>query len=47
MFFVPEVEYLGHKISQQGIEPTEKVRVIMNAPKPKSVTQLKAFLGSY
>ena len=42
MFFAPEVKYLGHKISQQGIEPTEeKVRAIMNAPKPKSVTQLK------
>ena len=26
MFFAPEVEYLGHKISQQGIELTEKVR---------------------
>ena len=44
----PEVNYmyLGHKIGRNGIEPTwEKVQAITNAPVPKSVSELKAFLG--
>ena len=41
-----EVEYLGHKISRDGIQPTmKKVSAITNAPKPINVSQLKAFLG--
>ena len=40
------IEYLGHKISEKGIQPTEeKVRAIVKAPAPNNVTQLKAFLG--
>ena len=43
---VPEVEYLSHKISKHGIEPTmEKVRAITEAPHPKNVAELRAFLG--
>ena len=39
----PKVEYLSHKISKHGIEPTmEKVRAITEAPHPKNV---RAFLG--
>ena len=45
-FMLPSIEYLGHKISDKGIQPTEeKVRAIVKAPAPNNVTQLKAFLG--
>ena len=45
-FLLPEVEYLGHKISQDGLRPTEeKIKAIRDAPKPVNVSQLKAFLG--
>ena len=41
-----EVEYLGHKISAKGLEPTqEKVQAIIDAPVPRNVSQLKSFLG--
>ena len=43
-FMLQEVEYLGHKISANGLEPTqEKVRAIVEAPAPRNVTQLKSF----
>ena len=46
-FLLPTVEYLGHKISAQGLQPTdEKIRAINNAPAPTNVSQLKSFLGS-
>ena len=42
----PKVEYLGHVISRDGIQPTaEKVRAITEAPRPKDVAELRAFLG--
>ncbi len=45
-FMLTEVEYLGHKISRRGLQPTtEKVRAVANAPPPQNVTQLKSFLG--
>ena len=45
-FLLKEVEYLGHKISAKGLQPsTEKVQAIMEAPQPTNVTQLKSFLG--
>ena len=45
-FLLKEVEYLGHKISAQGLQPLmEKVQAIMEAPQPVNVTQLKSFLG--
>ena len=45
-FMLPEVEYLGHKITSRGLHPSEeKVRALKNAPKPTNVTQLKSFLG--
>ena len=41
-----EVEYLGHKISEKGLQPTTgKVRAIVDAPQHKNETQLKSFLG--
>ena len=46
-FMLPEVQYLGHKISARGLEPSvEKVKAIREAPTPKNVTQLKSFLGA-
>ena len=43
---LPSVEYLGHKISDKGIQSTEaKIRAIVKAPTPNNVSQLKAFLG--
>ena len=45
-FILPEVEYLGHKISEKGLQPTtQKVRAIVEAPRPTNVSQLKSFLG--
>ena len=45
-FLLPEVEYLGHKITKYGLQPTaEKIRAIKEAPVPENLTQLKSFLG--
>ncbi len=45
-FMMNEVEYLGHKISREGLQPAEeKVRAIRSAPTPGNVSQLKSFLG--
>ena len=45
-FMLPEMEYLGHRISTRGLEPlASKVRAIAEAPTPTYVSQLKSFLG--
>ena len=45
-FLLQEIEYLGHKILAKGLKPTTgKVQVIVQAPQPTNVTQLKSFLG--
>ena len=45
-FLLPSVEYLGHKITKEGIQPTEeKIRAIREAPTPENVAQLRSFLG--
>ena len=45
-FLMPEVEYLGHRICQEGLQPTEsKVRAVADAPEPKRVSELRSFLG--
>ena len=45
-FMLPAVEYLGHKISEKGLQRMEgKVRAVAEAPAPQNVSQLKAFLG--
>ncbi len=41
-FMLPVVEYLGHWISADGLQPTDALK---EAPIPRNVTQLKAFLG--
>ena len=45
-FMLPEVEYLGHRISARGLQPLgSKVRAITEAPTPTNVSQLKSVLG--
>ena len=45
-FMQPSVEYLGHRISSDGLHPTpDKIRAISEAPAPTNVPQLCAFLG--
>ncbi|KAI4892783.1 hypothetical protein NFI96_006341, partial [Prochilodus magdalenae] len=45
-FLQREVQYLGHRVDAQGLHPLEsKVQAIVGAPSPKSVSELKAYLG--
>ena len=45
-FVLSSVEYLGHKISASGLQPTlEKFKAVQTAPPPQDITQLKSFLG--
>jgi hypothetical protein len=45
-FLRKEVTFLGHKVSEKGVEPdTRKVEAIENYPRPTTVKQLKSFLG--
>ena len=45
-FCVDSISYLGHKIDCEGLHPLpDKVNGITRASTPKSVTELKAFLG--
>ena len=45
-FLVPSISYLGHKIDAEGLHPlSDKIKAITNASVPKTVTELKAFLG--
>lgn len=43
---VPEISFLGHHISENGTKPLpEKVEPILNYPLPKTVKELRRFLG--
>ena len=45
-FDMPEVTYLGHRIDKDGLNPmVDKTKAILQAPAPKSTTELRAFLG--
>ena len=45
-FMNSSVTYLGHKIDSQGLHPLkEKVQALREAPAPRNLTQLKAYLG--
>jgi hypothetical protein len=45
-FTMPEILYLGHKISEHGIRVDEsKIEVVKNWPIPKSIKDVRAFLG--
>ena len=42
----PSVSYLGYVIDSQGLHPLpDKVKAIQEAPTPRNVTELKAYLG--
>ena len=46
-FSFKKIEYLGHVISSQGLEPatsSSKVTTIVDAPNPLDVSQLKSLL---
>jgi hypothetical protein len=45
-FWLSEVKFLGHVISQGGIavDPS-KVEAVLNWERPKSVTEVRSFLG--
>jgi hypothetical protein len=46
VFAVPQVEYLGHVISVDGVKPDlEKISAILNWSVPHSLTALRGFLG--
>ncbi|CAK9816796.1 Retrovirus-related Pol polyprotein from transposon 412 [Anthophora quadrimaculata] len=45
-FLRPELEYLGHVITADGVKPNpEKIQSVAEFPTPKSVTNVKSFLG--
>ena len=45
-FFEKEVNYLGHRVSAQGIKPdVDKIRAILEYPVPKCKDELYSFLG--
>jgi transposase InsO family protein len=46
VFAAPKVSYLGHILSEDGVSPDEsKVTAIRNFPRPKTVRDIRAFLG--
>ena len=45
-FFRPQLEYLGHVVSKEGIETNpKKIAATVNWPRPMTVTQVRSFLG--
>lgn len=45
-FFEQSVNFLGHVISKNGISPgEEKVKAIIDAPAPDSLSKLQSYLG--
>ena len=46
LFLMSKIEYLGHVIDEHGLHPTEgKIKAIKEAPRPKNVSELRAFIG--
>jgi hypothetical protein len=44
--FQTQVDFLGHVVSGNGIEPDpKKIEAVTSWPKPKTVTELRSFLG--
>lgn len=46
LFFRPEVSYLGHVISREGVATDPgKIEAVANWPRPSHVSELCSFLG--
>ena len=46
-FFLLEVQYLGFRVSKEGLKPIEsKVRAIKEAKAPKCLSELQSFIGA-
>ena len=46
VFMEPQVTYLGHRVSKEGIQPMEdKVEAITSSPPPRNISELKSYLG--
>ena len=45
-FFVKEIHYLGHVVSEQGISPDpQKIAAVKNMNEPRNRKELRSFLG--
>nr|XP_023026404.1 uncharacterized protein K02A2.6-like [Leptinotarsa decemlineata] len=45
-FFKEEIEYLGHIIDSKGLRKTsDEVEAVLNAPRPRTVSQVRSFTG--
>ena len=45
-FWLPEVKFLGHVISHQGVAvDSNKVEAVLEWKRPESVTEIRSFLG--
>lgn len=45
-FNLPEVGFLGHVVGQDGTKPDpKKVQTVLDTPRPRSVQELRSFLG--
>ncbi|XP_077870287.1 uncharacterized protein LOC144363558 [Saccoglossus kowalevskii] len=45
-FFQDSIEFCSHIIDKDGLHMTqEKIKAVVEAPKPENVTQVRAFLG--
>ena len=45
-FLLPRVDYLGHGITSNGLEPiASKVATIVDAPAPRNLAELRSLLG--
>lgn len=45
-FFCTEIEYLGYKVSVEGLKPTNHGLVaVQNFPEPKTIKEVQSFLG--
>nr|CAI5831076.1 unnamed protein product [Callosobruchus analis] len=45
-FFETSIDYLGYEVSLEGIKPgRQKINAVANFPKPKTLHQLRQFLG--
>jgi transposase InsO family protein len=45
-FAQQSVEYLGHRLTEKGIEKGPKVNAVLDMPDPKNAAEIRSFLGS-